>query len=221
MITFLHGFLGSPEDWKEVQDELSLPSIALSLPGHGDAPLDFETFEKQIPEQAILVGYSMGGRLALHYAKKHPKKVKELILLSVNPGLKEGREERQAWDEMWIAHLQNEGMESFLEKWYKQELFSSFRFTEKIKQRRMKYLPDHLAEVMRDYSPAKMENLWPHLPYISSPLLFLFGENDIKYHAIGAELQPNFECAWIPNASHAIHLEAPKEVAHHIMRRIS
>lgn len=221
MITFLHGFLGSPEDWKEVRKELSVSSITLSLPGHGDDPIDIETFENQIPDQTILVGYSMGGRLALQYAKKHPENVKQLILLSTNPGLKKGRKERLEWDETWITLLENEGMESFLEKWYAEELFSSFRFTEAIKQRRMQHCPDHLVQVMRNYSPAKMENLWPHLPHFSFPLLFLFGEDDIKYHTIGAELQPNFECEWIPNASHAIHLEAPKEVAHHIMRRIS
>lgn len=218
-MTFLHGFLGSPEDWDGVRKKLNVPSIALTLPGHGNASLDLESFEKTIPDSATLVGYSLGGRLAMDYAKKYPGKVKQLFILSASPGLEKDREKRLKWDQEWINLLQNEGIERFLEKWYAQDIFSCFSFTDEIKKRRMKHNPDNLIEVFKRFSPAKMENLWPHLKDFSCPLLYLFGENDIKYRSIATRLKETFECLEIPKASHPIHLEAPKEVANQIMRR--
>lgn len=218
-MTFLHGFLGSPEDWDGVRKELSVPSTALTLPGHGNTPLDLESFEKEIPNQATLVGYSLGGRLAMDYARKYPGKVKQLFILSANPGLEKDREKRLECDQKWIDLLQNEGIERFLDQWYSQDLFSSFSFTDEIKQRRMKHKPKNLIEVFKRFSPARMENLWPHLKDFSCPLLYLFGENDIKYRSIGTRLKETFECIEIQKASHPIHLEAPKEVAKQIMRR--
>lgn len=219
MITFLHGFLGSPEDWDGVRKELSVPSIALTLPGHSNTSLDLDSFENQIPEGTILVGYSLGGRLAMHYAKKYPEKVKQLFILSASPGLEKDREKRLEWDQEWIDVLQKTGLEHFLDRWYAQDLFSSFTVTDEIKQRRMEHDPKNLVEVFKRFSPARMENLWPHLKDFSCPLLFLFGENDIKYRSIGIRLKKTFECIEIPKASHPIHLEAPKEVAKQIMRR--
>lgn len=221
MIIFLHGFLGSPEDWDGVRKELSLPSIALTLPGHGNTPLDLESFEKKIPYGSTLVGYSLGGRLAMHFAKKYPGHVKRLFILSANPGLEIDREKRLEWDQKWINLLQKKGLEGFLEQWYAQDLFSSFTLTDEIRMRRMEHNPHHLAEVFKRFSPARMENLWPHLKDFSCPLLFLFGENDIKYRSIGMRLRRTFECVLIPKASHPIHLEAPKEVANQIIRRFS
>jgi 2-succinyl-6-hydroxy-2,4-cyclohexadiene-1-carboxylate synthase len=221
MIIFLHGFLGSPDDWNEVRRELSIPSHAIFLPGHGDQPLDLLSFEKQIPEGAILVGYSMGGRLAMHFAKKYPGKIKQLFILSANPGLESGKEKRIEEDQKWVDLLETEGMERFLEKWYQQDLFSSLTLTEALKKKRMEHNQKKIGKVLKTFSPAKMENLWPHLQNFSCPTVFLFGENDIKYSSIQGRLEQNFECITIPKASHPIHLEAPKEVAKAIMRRIS
>lgn len=221
MITFLHGFLGSPKDWEDVQNELSVPSLALTLPGHGNEPLELALFEKQIPDQTTLVGYSLGGRLAMQYVKNHPGKVKQLIILSSNPGIETGREERLNWDQGWIDLLEKEGIEPFLEKWYAQDLFSSFAFNAEMKKRRMQHDPKSLVQVFKEFSPANMENLWPHLKDFSCPISFLFGENDIKYRSVGERLMDNFECEWIPDTSHPIHIEAPQAVAKLIMRRIS
>jgi len=219
MIIFLHGFLGSPDDWNPLIQYIEHPFKALTLPGHCGTPFDLSLLEKEIPEKAIIVGYSLGGRLAMDFARRFPERIDSLIILSANPGIESKREERVIQDEKWIAMIENEGMDHFLEQWYAQELFSSFSLTDEIKKKRKEHDPKSLIEVLRTLSPAKLPSLWPHLKNFSFPLLFLFGESDIKYRKIGKRLMENHEVMWIPNASHPIHLEAPKIIAEIISRR--
>lgn len=219
MIIFLHGFLGSPEDWNPLTQYIKVPFETLTLPGHHGRPLDLSLLEKEIPEKVTLVGYSLGGRLAMNFARKFPEKIEDLIILSANPGIESRRKERILEDEKWVSIIENEGIDRFLEKWYAQGLFSSFSLTEDVKKRRKQHDPHSLSEILLTLSPAKLPSLWPHLKNFSFPLLFLFGENDIKYEEIGKRLMKNHDVIWIPNASHPIHLEAPEIVAEIINRR--
>ncbi len=106
ILTFLHGFLGSPLDWQD----LDLPGLFLTLPGHQGRPLDLSLLEKEIPKKTTLIGYSLGGRLAMDFAHRFPERIERLIILSANPGLEKGKEERIEWDEKWAQLLETEGM---------------------------------------------------------------------------------------------------------------
>ncbi|MCB1110192.1 MAG: alpha/beta fold hydrolase [Chlamydiia bacterium] len=214
MLTFLHGFLGVVEDWEEITRRLSCPYRCLSLPGHRGRSLDLQAFEEEIGSGVTLVGYSMGGRLAMHYALKYPKRVNKLILLSANPG-EEGAA-RLASDEKWACLLEKEGMERFLDAWYAQPLFKGFQ----VDRTQRRHDPLMLAQVIRTFSPARLPNLWPKLKDFACPLAFLFGENDIKYRLIGKKLQEQFPVTWIPNSGHAIHIENPKQCAKHLMEAL-
>lgn len=219
MIIFLHGFLGSPDDWNPLTQYIQQPFQSITLPGHCNTPLDPSFLERKIPENATIVGYSLGGRLAMDFARKFPQRIDSLIILSANPGMESKKEKRVIQDEKWVTIIENEGMDRFLEKWYAQELFSSFSLTDEIKKRRKKHDPKSIIEILRTLSPAKLPNLWPHLKNFSFPLLFLFGESDIKYRKIGKRLMESHEVIWIRGASHPIHLEAPKTIAGIINRR--
>lgn len=214
MLTFLHGFLGMKEDWEGITERLNAPYRCLTLPGHRERCLDLNNFEDEIGNDVTLVGYSMGGRLAMHYAKKYPHRVKKLILLSANPG--EEGEKRLQQDEKWARLLEAEGMDRFLDQWYAQSLFAGLH----INRERRRHDPLMLAEVIRKFSPARLPNLWPELENFSCPMMFLFGENDIKYRLIGERLQEQFPVAWIPSSGHAIHLENPKKCARYIMEAL-
>ncbi|MCB1107970.1 MAG: alpha/beta fold hydrolase [Chlamydiia bacterium] len=214
MITFLHGFLGVKEDWEEIASIINLPHRCLTLPGHQGRSLDWEGFEKEIGEDVTLIGYSLGGRLAMQYAYKFPRRVKKLILLSANPG--EEGEKRREQDEKWAKVLEEEGMERFLDKWYAQPLFKTF----KVDRMRRRHNPKMLAEVIRRCSPANLPNLWPKLKKISCPMVFLFGDHDIRYQLIGKKLQKSFPVAWIPKSGHAIHLENPNACAKQILEAL-
>jgi len=214
MLTFLHGFLGVKEDWEGITEHLNAPYRCLTLPGHKGRSLNLNDFEDEIGNGVTLVGYSMGGRLAMHYAKKYPHRVKNLILLSANPG-EEGKK-RLKQDEKWARLLEDEGMDRFLDQWYAQSLFTGLH----INRERRRHDPLMLAKVLRKFSPARLPNLWPELERFLCPLMFLFGENDIKYRLIGKRLQEQFPVAWIPSSGHAVHLENPKKCAEYIMEAL-
>lgn len=203
MLTFLHGFLGSSKDWHPLQ----LPGNFLTLPGHQGRPFDLSILEKEIPYTTTLIGYSLGGRLAMHFAHHHPERIKSLIILSANPGLEHGKQERVAWDEKWAYILETEGMKPFLKQWYKQPLFSSLHYEQL--QERDSHDPKVLAQILRELSPAKLPSMWSKLHDFSFPMLFLFGENDIKYHPIAKRLKKHFPVAIVPGCGHAIHIENP------------
>ncbi len=211
MFVFIHGFLGSPADWDPITQGLEAPFKCLTLPGHCDAPLDLASFEKEIPEGSLLVGYSMGGRLAMQFAHKFPKKVGGLVILSANPGLETGVDERLIQDEKWATLLERD-FDTFLDEWYAQPMFG-------YKRSRKGHDPKRLAKVLRTLSPAKLPNLWPHLKNFFCPKLFLFGENDIKYRLIGNRLRKYFEVVFVPDAGHAIHIEQPEVILNELSCR--
>src|SRR3990167_2420505 len=82
-LVFLHGFLGSSRDWEPVCSYLPpCQCIGIDLPGHGDSPF-VETFNFPIPTpQFHLIGYSMGGRLAMQYALRYPERIASLLIVS-------------------------------------------------------------------------------------------------------------------------------------------
>ena len=214
MLTFLHGFLGSPNDWQP----LNLPGKFLTLPGHQGNPFDLSILEREIPEKTTLIGYSLGGRLAMHFAYQFPERIERLIILSANPGLDEEKKKRIAWDEKWASMLETEGMQPFLEKWYAQPLFSSLNRV--LLKERESHDPKMLAKVLRDLSPAKLPSMWEKLHEFSFPMLFLFGENDIKYHPIAKRLGKHFPVDFIPGCGHAIHIENPELCAKKIRTHV-
>ncbi|MCB1084123.1 MAG: alpha/beta fold hydrolase [Simkania sp.] len=209
MITYIHGFLGGPEDWNPLIEQLSGPYQTLASP-------------EEIEKPVTLVGYSMGGRLALDFATRHPKRVENLIILSANPGIDDPikREARRLWDEEWCHLIKNQGFEAFLEKWYAQPLFTDLRkrsdFHE-IFKRRMENDPDEVIATFRRLSPGVLPSCWKAIEKFLFPTLFLFGERDIKYHLIRNKLAKlGVKTDLISNSGHAIHLENPTECAHKI-----
>jgi len=203
MIIYIHGFLGSPEDWDPLCSELPGPYERRSTP-------------EGIKKPVTLIGYSLGGRLALNFATRFPHLIEKLIILSSNPGI-DDLEERQArlkWDQGWCDIIDNEGLSTFIERWYEQPLFSSFRKTsnfQEILKRRLQNDPNSIKETFQKWSPAILPSCWNAIKSFSFPSLFLFGEHDIRYHSIQKRLvELGLETDLIANSGHAIHLENPQ-----------
>ena len=104
VILFIHGFLGSHKNWYSVIAPLTseYSCLLVDLPGHGRSPIQEPIQQYSIPQVAAalaklleqlqisscsVVGYSLGGRIALHLALFHQETVKHLILESCSPGL--------------------------------------------------------------------------------------------------------------------------------------
>lgn len=229
-LLFLHGFMGSGEDWLPIAQHLQQDFYCLlpDLPGHSATILDvrpgYESWSTLLQEmladrgieQASLIGYSLGGRLALYFSLAYPKKVARLVLESANPGLDDSqeRQQRTARDEALAEHILQEGMESFLSAWYDLPLFDSLKRYPKLKaelqRQRAQQSPQDMAAVLRALSPGRQPDLSARLADIQAPTLLVAGLLDEKYTAIirhMGENIPNSRVALYANCGHNVHRE--------------
>jgi 2-succinyl-6-hydroxy-2,4-cyclohexadiene-1-carboxylate synthase len=190
-LVFLHGFLGCPEDWDEVITYFpEYDCKALAYP-----------FEKL--KDAIVIGYSMGGRVALR--SSCPK-----ILISTHPGLQtyEEKTQRLKSDQGWCEKLRKEPFEEFLKAWYTQPLFNTLRNHRefpKMLLRRLKQDPEVLAKMLARESLSHQSFTKP------IDAFFIHGQLDEKYVKLYQEL--DISSIAVPDAGHAVHLENPQGCA--------
>jgi len=223
-LIFLHGFLGGKEDWEEVIAELKEDycCYAFDLPGHGSSP-----FEEHLLESLFLsfcslkllpcpvIGYSMGGRLALFLKEYFTEQFKGIVLLGAHPGLNEAVEKKFRWhqDLNWSSMLETQPFDAFLEAWYEQPLFVSLKkqpeLYNKIIERRRKQNPLYLASILRNFSLS----LQPVLKQFHPDTLFLYGEEDLKFADLYQNHLPKTVKKEEINGGHALLLENPKGVA--------
>jgi len=232
-LVLLHGFLGDPQDWEPVLARLGSErrAVALALPGHGRAsepvPADFAAvvdglatrIAAEAAEPVDLLGYSMGGRLALALAVGHPERLRRVVAVGASPGLDNevARIARRAADERLAYALETGPFERWLATWYAQPLFDGLRasagFAELL-ARRARARPAELARALRVLSPGRQPPLGHRLAECRVPLLLMAGAEDAKFTAIHhnlARLGPSIEAVTVPGAGHAPHLEQPDE----------
>ena len=231
----LHGFTGSGASWPSaIVEGLSLRPrvpVRMDLPGHGrwagaidparftlDGALEVIA-EAQGGEPGAVIGYSMGGRLALAYAVTHPGRVTRLVLESASPGLagEEERASRRASDEALARDLERDGLAAFVRRWEALPLFETqAALPEPVRAaqraRRLANDPRSLAAALRGLGTGALPSYWDALPALSVPTLLVAGAADAKFTGIAramAEALPRAETAVIPGAGHAVHLERP------------
>ncbi len=219
-LIFLHGFLGSRLDWMPMVESLQnrYRCIAIDLPSHGKSPHSDDVFaelEKTLlslskDTSPILIGYSLGGRLALTYGNKHPKSIKGLIALSSHTGLKTEleKQQRKKNDLLWEERLKTLSSDEFLNLWYRQSVFASLgkqpKLLEELLERRPYQNGIELANVLSQVSLSK-QSLYDTFKH---PVQFLFGEEDRAYVDLYSSI-PSLLKKEIPNAGHVLYLENP------------
>jgi 2-succinyl-6-hydroxy-2,4-cyclohexadiene-1-carboxylate synthase len=136
-VVALHGFLGAPDVWDAVASRVAAVRwVRPWLPGHGPVPAvydgDFEAvvdawLDPVVPAGAVLVGYSMGARLALSYAVRHPGRVRAAVLLSGTAGLSDAaaRASRRAEDAARAESLRRDGVDAFVTAWEAMPMWAS------------------------------------------------------------------------------------------------
>lgn len=236
--------MGAGSDWLPVAELCANRFFCIlpDLPGHGHntdlppaQPLTFERvareFNQFLQELKLssvgLVGYSMGGRLALYMAAHQPQTISGLVLESASPGLV-GAKERQAratTDDERAAALLAHGINAFVDDWYQMPLFHTLKrrpeLLEAVKQRRKQNKAQHVAKVISGLSPGRQPPLWSKLGTLPMPVLLVAGALDSKYAGLMETMErqiPNATLAVVAGAGHNIHLEKPQQFATLIMR---
>jgi len=236
-VVALHGFTGQGADFGPLRDFLP-PGTSLAapdLPGHGSKKLlkDLSAYslpahlaaisEAATAPQVTLLGYSMGGRLALHWAIAHPERIRRLILVGASPGLAtpEERDERRLGDATLAEFIRTRGLEAFFKYWHNQTFFQPMLSLPKeqldpILARRAQNNPEGLAMSLENIGTGTLPSLWHRLKEIRFPVDLVTGEHDVKFtrlaHEMGAHL-PKARHSLIEGAGHAVHLEKPSDLA--------
>jgi 2-succinyl-6-hydroxy-2,4-cyclohexadiene-1-carboxylate synthase len=233
-VVLLHGFTGSCRSFDFVSAALSrggITPIPVDLPGHGkrSGEVAASLFSLDSVFQSIttasagapvsLVGYSMGGRLALQYAAAYPERVSRLVLESSSPGLdtEEERVARRQADASLARRIRQEGVEAFVDEWEALPLFSSQaelprEIQATIRANRLANSARSLSAALESFGTGSLPSLWGQLPTVTVPTLVLVGGLDAKFVEIGERMTaslPNARLTRFDYAGHAIHLEDP------------
>lgn len=236
-LVLLHGFSGDGRDWSTLADHLAGVRgwYAIDLLGHGktSAPLDPERYamSEQVADlQAIfeclelpqihLLGYSMGGRVALAYAVHDQRRVQALVLESSSPGLRteEERKARRASDEQLASRIETYGIEPFVDEWEKIPLFTSQQgLPDEVLQRqravRHTQTVAGLTGSLRGLGTGTQPAYYGVLNELELPVLLITGERDQKFTGIAREMisfLPRAEHINVQAAGHNVHLERPE-----------
>jgi len=233
----LHGYSGTGRSMDGLARSLQhdFDTIAPDLPGHGrsadraaghaydfDACVDdlVATLAATGHDSAHWLGYSMGARLALACAVRHPLRVRSLVLLAGRAGIADPGERaaRRRADEALAARIEERGVEAFVDEWLAQPLFATMQrlgpeFMARERAARLANDARGLAWSLRALGPAAQPPLFDALRRVNVPVLLVAGALDERFVAVAHELAgslPQAEVCVIPDAGHAAHLEQPE-----------
>lgn len=232
-VVFLHGFLGSSSDWTDVvgRAKTAFYCICVDLPGHGrsvrlSGDYSMGRIARHLAallddagvERAHVVGYSMGGRVALFFAATHPERCHRLVLESASPGLptEDERAARRELDAARAVRIETGDYLEFLEEWYRQPLFETYLRHEGLLERMIRSRssndPPELARSLREMGTGSQPSLWDRLDEIRVPVLAVAGALDGKYVDLAERMAvrlPRARTAVVPGAGHNLHAENP------------
>lgn len=246
-ILALHGFTGSSRSLLSFARAWpGFTTMAADIIGHGlsDAPEDAGRYTMDAAvadltelitvlgyEKVALLGYSMGGRLALRFALARPDKLWALVLESASPGIADEAERaaRIASDEALAQRLERDGLEAFIDYWQSIPLWASQERLpqekrDALRAQRLQNSVTGLANSLRGMGAGADEAVFGRLSELSVPTLLIAGDLDRKYHDLAhamAPVIPSAELCILNDAGHAAHFEQPGAFAQAVARFLS
>lgn len=223
----LHGFTQNADCWGSFGRHLGAGRqlVLVDAPGHGrsgndDADLPAAArLVADVGGRADYVGYSMGGRIALHLALAAPDLVRRLVVIGATGGIDDPGERgrRRAADEELARALESAPLAAFLDRWLAGPLFADLPPSAACLPQRLTNRPAGLAASLRRCGTGNQQPLWDRLEALDMPVLVVAGERDERFRMVGERLVSsigsNARLAVIPDAGHAAHLERPLEAA--------
>lgn len=244
-LIFLHGFLGRPSDWALVKASLPVAGgVQLYTPDYCKDPhlgpqFSFETWADNfvkwterivgLNHKNILVGYSLGGRLALHALEKRPDIWEKVVLISTNPGITDGfhtdigrsEERRKRWlsDSYWAEEFSKASWETVLRDWNAQPVFSGG--TAEPPRIETEYSREVLSLILTQWSLAQQKNMRQVIAKYAEKVHWLVGEADEKFMALTEQLKNqvrDLQVDVVAGASHRVPFDNPKIVGERIRK---
>jgi len=235
-VLMLHGFFGSHSTWLPFVPALRSAGrfILPDLYGHGRSPTapadrmspdglasDLLAMMSDLGHERFrLVGYSMGGRIALRMAIAARSRIERLMLVSASPGIgdAEQRRQRRHADEQLAQMIQTEGLAAFAAKWDRTPVLASGHplsaaARAQLTHERRRHTPDGIAASLVNTGAGCQEDGWPDLPHLHVPTLLVAGERDEKYRVTTramAERLPVRSVVIVPEVGHRVQVEAPE-----------
>ncbi|WP_261409741.1 2-succinyl-6-hydroxy-2,4-cyclohexadiene-1-carboxylate synthase [Serratia quinivorans] len=228
-LIWLHGLLGNNNEWRVIAARCpEWPSLAIDLPGHGDSVAvsctDFDDISAQISatlqmhniERYWLVGYSLGGRIAMYHAcYGETLGLQGVIVEGGNPGLADAalREQRLAHDMAWAERFRREPLAEVLADWYQQPVFANLSAVHRdaLIDARSDNSGAAVADMLEATSLGRQPYLAPQLQQLTVPLVVLCGADDHKFQQLACDA--GLPLRIVPQAGHNSHLANPQDFA--------
>lgn len=220
-VVALHGFLGLPSDWQHFDRVAKIHAVDLwqgidRLPTENAFDLWAERFEP-VGEKPVLLGYSMGGRLAMHLASKRPELFSGVMIVSANPGLVNESEKpaRLANDLQWAERFRSEPWETVIGAWNAQPVLRTPPGAMQLPRNESDFDRNALARALDIWSLARQRDLRRSIANLPIPALFVSGEKDTKFDQLmrGLELPKRSEYRAVAGAGHRVPWDRPDEFA--------
>jgi len=219
MVLFIPGFMQRGDAWRPVAELLPerYPSRLLD---HAEHSFEGRLREIRDAGASVLVGYSLGGRLALRAALRSPGSFTAVVLVGTTAGIEEGplRVQRAEADEKLASWIEAMPIEDTVSLWERQPLFAdqSDQLVDAQREGRLSQDPRSLALLLRTAGQGALDPVWHGLRTLELPLLAIAGARDDGYTAAAkrmAQVAPNGRAAIVEEAGHAAHLQQPQAVA--------
>lgn len=211
------GFMQRADAWRPVAERIGTSYRSLCLE-HRSATFSGRMAEigAATQEPAVLVGYSMGGRLALHAALRRPHALAGLVVVGASAGIEDDdeRAERRAADERLAGWMEARSIEQIVEAWEGLPVFAtqSRELREALRPGRLSHEPTELASLLRTAGQGVLHPVWDRLGEIACPAMVVAGEADGPYAEAAYRMaggMPDASARLIPGTGHAPHLEEP------------
>ena len=197
MIHIFHGFLGSPEDFSFLKRE---DVIFHDLYEMSHLP--------QVSQDDVLIGYSMGARIAMEIAHLNKFRIKKLIIINSHPGLETDDEKvnRRSFELTVLEKIRTMSKDEFLSYWNALPLFSHDAPLENLSEERYK----RSAELFDRFALSKQNNFLPEIAENKEKVLWIVGLKDEKYLEIASEkiLPHDIEVVSLPGGHRLFQLKS-------------
>ncbi len=215
-IVFLHGFAQSPATWNKTisllesagYDSCAPDFLKVNCDGFiGDSSghdYSFSSITARLAaflnhqgfERINLVGYSMGGRVALYFAQLYPDRLSSLVFESCGLGPSDSASQKinEQRDISLADRLRTSTISDFVDYWETLPLFVSQKklpsqIRDAVRVERLANDPEDLARIVEGMGQHMMSDMRPLLSEITMPVLYLAGVQDEKYRMLSEEVE--------------------------------